>query len=165
MPAHRFAGRIAIVVAISGLVELQLEQEIGARTEARRQVGERRPREPLAADLRRRAGRAAAQHRRVAQAERRHGAAPRLDAAALHHPEGIDRGVSRYGRRHVRLPSTRQPAAGTRNLALSLIQDKLPAARRMAPATAVRRMPIACEASTALALLLPLYGEKSLPPT
>src|SRR3984957_6349638 len=155
MPAHRFAGMIAMVVAISGLVELQLEQEIGARTEARRQVGERRPREPLAADLRRRAGRAAAQHRRVAQAERRHDAAPRLDAEALHHPECVDRGVFRYGRRHVRLPSTRQPAAETKKAAASLIWDKLSASRRMAAATAVRRMPIACEASTASALLLP----------
>jgi hypothetical protein len=73
-------------VVVAWLIDLQLEQNIGIRAEARSE--RRRPRrtvEPLAAVLFGRASFAAVKRSGVAQAQFRHRAAARLDTEALHH--------------------------------------------------------------------------------
>jgi hypothetical protein len=73
-------------VGSAWLVELQFEEDIGVRTEARGEVHRRRLAiEPCAAVGFAGAGFAAVKRGCVAQAELRHHAATRLDAEAFHH--------------------------------------------------------------------------------
>ena len=79
--------------------ELQFEQDIGIRTEARWEPSShRRTTKPLAASLGRRTGFAATERRRVQQTQTRQYTAARLDAKALHYPGGVCRSVFECGR-------------------------------------------------------------------
>ena len=79
--------------------ELQFEQDIRIRAEARWKASSHlRTTKPLTASLRRRTRLAATERRRVQQTQTRQYTPARLDAKALHYPGGVGRSVFERGR-------------------------------------------------------------------